>query len=55
MAHLGDVPPDPCAGRDDAPPQLSECVLRAVAKDPADRPASATVYAEMLIAAARSG
>jgi serine/threonine protein kinase len=55
MAHLGDEPPDPCAERDDAPPQLSECALRALAKEPADRPASATVYAEMLIAAARSG
>ena len=55
MAHLGDVPADPCAGRDDAPAQLSECALRALAKEPADRTASATVYAEMLIAAARSG
>ena len=55
MAHLGDEPPDPCAGRDDAPPGLSECVLGALAKEPSDRPASATVYAEMLLAAARSG
>jgi len=55
MAHLGDVPADPCAERDDAPAQLSKCALRALAKEPGDRPASATVYAEMLIAAARSG
>ena len=55
MAHLGDVPPDPCAGRDDAPAELSASVLAALAKEPADRPPSATAYAEMLIAAARSG
>jgi serine/threonine protein kinase len=55
MAHLGDEPPDPCAGRPDAPPGLSESVLSALAKEPADRPASATAYAEMLIAAVRSG
>src|SRR5215218_10144284 len=55
MAHLGDTPPDPLADRADAPPGLSEAVLVALAKEPADRPASATAYAEMLIAAARSG
>jgi serine/threonine protein kinase len=55
MAHLGDQPPDPCAGRWDAPPAFSEIVLRALAKEPADRPASATAYAEMLIGAAQSG
>ncbi len=55
MAHLGDVPPDPCADRADAPPGLSEAVLAALAKEPSARPSSATVYAEMLIGAARSG
>ena len=55
MAHLGDEPPDPCAARDDAPPGLSAAVLSALAKEPDDRPASATAYAEMLIAAAGSG
>ena len=55
MAHLGDVPPDPCAERGDAPPALSEVVLRALAKEPSERPPSATVYAEMLLGAARSG
>ena len=55
MAHLGDQPPDPCAGRLDAPPALSETALRALAKEPSARPPSATVYAEMLIGAARSG
>ena len=55
MAHLGDEPPDPCAARDDAPPGLSAAVLSALAKEPDDRPASATAYAEMLIAAVGSG
>ena len=39
----------------DAPPGLSEAVLAALAKEPSQRPSSATVYAEMLIGAARSG
>jgi serine/threonine protein kinase len=55
MAHLGDEPPDPCAGRADAPPGFSDTVLSALAKEPSRRPTSATVYAEMLIGAARSG
>ena len=55
MAHLGDQPPDPCAGRLDAPPDFSEAALSALAKEPSARPASATVYADMLIGAARSG
>ena len=55
MAHLGDVPADPCAERDDAPPELSQRVLAALAKEPAARPPTATAYADMLIAAARSG
>ena len=55
MAHLGDAPPDPCAERGDAPPSLSEVALRALAKEPSERPPSATVYAEMLLGAARSG
>ncbi len=55
MAHLGDTPPDPCAARSDAPPGLGEVVLRALAKEPSQRPPSATVYAEMLLGAARSG
>jgi serine/threonine-protein kinase len=55
MAHLGDVPADPCTDRSDTPPALSEVVLRALAKEPSERPASATQYAEMLIGASRSG
>ena len=55
MAHLGDEPADPCADRADAPPTLSEVVLRALAKEPSERPPSATAYAEMLLDASRSG
>jgi serine/threonine protein kinase len=55
MAHLGDPPGNPCAQRPDAPSALSEAVLAALAKEPAQRPPSATAYAEMLIGAARSG
>ena len=55
MAHLGDQPPDPCAERDDAPPEVSESVLAALAKGPEERPPTATAYAELLIAAAGSG
>jgi serine/threonine-protein kinase len=55
MAHLGDQPADPCAERDDAPADLSQAVLAALAKQPDARPPTATAYADMLIAAARSG
>jgi serine/threonine protein kinase len=55
MAHLGDPPPDPCAARDDASPALSPSVLAALAKRPEERPPTATAYAQLLIAAARSG
>ena len=51
MAHLGDRPPDPCAERDDAPPELSQRVLAALAKRPEERPPSATAYADLLIEA----
>src|SRR5215210_4766296 len=55
MAHLGDTPPDPCEQREDAPPELSQVALAALAKQPEDRPPTATAYAEMLLAVARSG
>ena len=55
MAHLGDQPADPCADRDDGTPELTEAVLSALAKQPEMRPPTATAYADMLIAAARSG
>ena len=55
MAHLGDPPPGPCEGRDDAPAELSRAVLAALAKRPDERPASATAYAQLLLAAVRRG
>ncbi len=52
LAHLGDRPPDPCFGRDDAPAALSRAVLAALAKRPEERPPSATAYAQLLTEAA---
>jgi serine/threonine protein kinase len=54
MAHLSDPPPDPCAERSDAPPGLANFVLQALAKEPEERPPTATAYARMLLVAARS-
>ena len=54
MAVLDAVPPDPCAGRSDAPAHLSSTVLLALAKDPAARPQTAIAYANLLTVAVRS-
>jgi hypothetical protein len=51
-AHLNDDPPDPCAGRDDAPEGLSWAILQALAKDPDKRPPTATAYAHLISFAA---
>jgi serine/threonine protein kinase len=48
-AHLEDDPPDP-----PAPPELGRALLRALEKDPAARPPTATMYAHLLRVAARS-
>lgn len=53
MAHLEEEPPDPCAGRPDCPAGLSQIVLQALAKDPAQRPPTATAYGHLLRLAAR--
>ena len=53
-AHLQDPPPDPTAARPDLPPALGQAVLRALEKDPAARPATASEFAESL-AQARGG
>jgi serine/threonine-protein kinase len=53
-AHLEEEPRDPRVERPELPPQLGPTVLRALAKDPADRPHSAVVYAHMLDVARRS-
>jgi serine/threonine protein kinase len=46
-AHLEDDPPDP-----PAPPEVASTLLRALEKDPAARPRTATMYAHLLRAAA---
>lgn len=48
MAHLEDEPPDPCADRDDCPDGVAWAVLRALEKDPAQRPPTATAYARIV-------
>ncbi len=55
IAHLEEEPPDPAAGRDDVPEGLSWAVLRALEKDPADRPPTATAYAQMISLSAGTG
>jgi serine/threonine protein kinase len=52
VAHLQEDPPDPCAGRQDAPAELGWAVLQALAKDPGKRPSTATAYASLLRLAA---
>ena len=51
MSHLRSQPPDPCANRAGLPPALGFAVLRALAKEPAERPATATAVARMMSAA----
>jgi serine/threonine protein kinase len=53
-AHVSEDPPDPLAARTDLPRALSWAVLQALAKDPADRPRTATMYGHMLRLAAKS-
>jgi serine/threonine protein kinase len=48
-AHLEDDPPDPPTS-----PEVAWALLRALQKDPAARPATATTYAHLLRASARS-
>ncbi len=51
-AHLQDEPPDPGAGRDDAPPEFIRALKEALRKPPAERPASTVIYAASLSEAA---
>jgi serine/threonine-protein kinase len=55
LGHLEEEPPDPAGVRADVPAELGTAVRRALAKDPAQRPPSATAWARMLIVSARSG
>ena len=52
LAHLDTEPPHPCDRVAELPRELGEAILAALAKDPADRPASATAYAERVRTAA---
>ncbi len=53
-AHLQDEPPDPTIRRSELTPEFATALLQAMAKDPADRPASAGEYARSLRKAWRS-
>jgi serine/threonine protein kinase len=54
VAHLNEAPPDLEAARVDLPRDLPWAVGRGLAKDPAQRPRTATAYARLLRASARS-
>ena len=51
-AHLQDEPPDPGAGRNDAPREFIQALKAALRKDPTQRPASTVLYAASLKKAA---
>ena len=51
-AHLQEPPPDVGAGRADAPPAFTSALMAALRKNPAERPASSTIYAASLSDAA---
>ena len=52
MAHLDDAPPHPSERRPGLPREVGDAILLALAKAPAERPASASKYAELVSAAA---
>jgi serine/threonine protein kinase len=52
MAHLDDAPQHPSDRRAGLPREVGDAILLALAKAPADRPASASSYAAMVSAAA---
>jgi serine/threonine-protein kinase len=51
-AHLNSQPPDPAEARPEVSASLSWAVLKALEKDPAQRPPTATTYASLLHVAA---
>jgi serine/threonine-protein kinase len=55
LAHVRDEPRDLRDLRGDLPESVSWTVLRALAKDPAERPATAAAYARLLRVSARAG
>ena len=52
IAHLEEPPPDPSANRPELPPAFCAALLRALAKEPSERPPTALAYADMLEAGA---
>jgi serine/threonine-protein kinase len=52
LAHVGEPPPDPAKFRDDLPAGFADALLAALAKDPQQRPRSASDYGRLLAAAA---
>jgi serine/threonine protein kinase len=55
LAHVRDEPRDLSELRPDLPESVSWAVLKALAKDPAQRPPTATAYAHLLRASAQTG
>jgi serine/threonine protein kinase, bacterial len=53
LAHLHEDPPSPAADRPELPAGVSWAVLQALRKDPQQRPATATAFANMLAVGAR--
>jgi serine/threonine-protein kinase len=51
-AHLQDDPPDPCEKRPDLPRELGAVIVRAMQKEPKDRPQTAGEFAGLAKAAA---
>jgi len=55
-AHLGTEPSDPADAREDVPAELGFAITRGLAKDPGERPQTATAFARMVrLAAGSSG
>jgi serine/threonine protein kinase len=54
-AHLSEEPLDPCEARDDLPPAFWDALRHGLAKDPAERPPTATAYALMIRVSAKPG
>jgi serine/threonine protein kinase len=52
LAHVGEPPPDPRSFRDDLPDGFAESLLTALAKEPEQRPRTASEYGRLLAEAA---